>query len=154
MRFYSFLGYIAFVSFPPQQAFNATAVVRHMRRLQLGTSSEGPNATVPSPCRTHLLEDGGTGVIFLVIVTYLVLLMTNSTDSMSSLSPRSLLWGRVLPGRRRRSWPSVQLHLPLPPDQQGVIPVPAPLTCLINPSDFPILTPSVEPEAPSPPLSG
>ncbi|TKS70835.1 Calcium/calmodulin-dependent protein kinase type 1 [Collichthys lucidus] len=41
-----------------KQAFNATAVVRHMRRLQLGTSSEGPNATLPSPCRTHLLEDG------------------------------------------------------------------------------------------------
>ncbi|KAJ3602586.1 hypothetical protein NHX12_030338 [Muraenolepis orangiensis] len=26
-----------------RQAFNATAVVRHMRRLQLGTSNEGPN---------------------------------------------------------------------------------------------------------------
>ena len=31
------------VSVVPQQAFNATAVVRHMRRLQLGTSLEGPN---------------------------------------------------------------------------------------------------------------
>ncbi|XP_049432364.1 calcium/calmodulin-dependent protein kinase type 1 [Epinephelus fuscoguttatus] len=40
-----------------KQAFNATAVVRHMRRLQLGTSSEGPNPTLPSPCRTHLLEE-------------------------------------------------------------------------------------------------
>ncbi|XP_036955513.1 calcium/calmodulin-dependent protein kinase type 1 isoform X1 [Acanthopagrus latus] len=40
-----------------KQAFNATAVVRHMRRLQLGTSSEGPNPTLPSPCQTHL-EDG------------------------------------------------------------------------------------------------
>uniref|UniRef100_A0A671W2Z2 Calcium/calmodulin dependent protein kinase I n=1 Tax=Sparus aurata TaxID=8175 RepID=A0A671W2Z2_SPAAU len=42
-----------------KQAFNATAVVRHMRRLQLGTSSEGPSPTLPSPCQTHL-EDGGT----------------------------------------------------------------------------------------------
>ncbi|XP_008304904.1 calcium/calmodulin-dependent protein kinase type 1-like [Stegastes partitus] len=38
-----------------KQAFNATAVVRHMRRLQLGTGQEGPNPTLPSPCRTHLL---------------------------------------------------------------------------------------------------
>lgn len=30
-------------------------------------------------------------------------------------------------------------------------PAPATLTCLINPSDFPILTPAVEAEAPSPP---
>ncbi|PWS21927.1 hypothetical protein DKP78_21040, partial [Enterococcus faecium] len=34
-----------------KQAFNATAVVRHMRRLQLGTSQEGPSQTnLPSPC--------------------------------------------------------------------------------------------------------
>ncbi|XP_067361103.1 calcium/calmodulin-dependent protein kinase type 1 isoform X1 [Channa argus] len=38
-----------------KQAFNATAVVRHMRRLQLGTSHEGPNLNVPSLCQTHLL---------------------------------------------------------------------------------------------------
>ncbi|XP_026161718.1 calcium/calmodulin-dependent protein kinase type 1 isoform X1 [Mastacembelus armatus] len=38
-----------------KQAFNATAVVRHMRRLQLGTSHEGPSPPLPSPCRTHLL---------------------------------------------------------------------------------------------------
>lgn len=37
-----------------KQAFNATAVIRHMRRLQLGTSSEGPNP-LPSPCRNQLL---------------------------------------------------------------------------------------------------
>uniref|UniRef100_A0A7N6BBL0 Protein kinase domain-containing protein n=1 Tax=Anabas testudineus TaxID=64144 RepID=A0A7N6BBL0_ANATE len=45
-----------------KQAFNATAVVRHMRRLQLGTSHEGPNPNLPSPCQTHLLmpeEDAG-----------------------------------------------------------------------------------------------
>lgn len=45
--------------FPLQQAFNATAVVRHMRRLQLGTSHEGPNPNLPA----HLLmpeEDAGT----------------------------------------------------------------------------------------------
>lgn len=44
--------------FLPQQAFNATAVVRHMRRLQLGTSHEGPNPNLPA----HLLmpeEDAG-----------------------------------------------------------------------------------------------
>ncbi|KAF0035113.1 hypothetical protein F2P81_012871 [Scophthalmus maximus] len=35
-----------------KQAFNATAVVRHMRRLQLGTSHEGPN-----PCPTEDTED-------------------------------------------------------------------------------------------------
>lgn len=29
----------------PQQAFNATAVVRHMRKLQLGTSQEGQGPT-------------------------------------------------------------------------------------------------------------
>ncbi|XP_075906259.1 calcium/calmodulin-dependent protein kinase type 1 isoform X3 [Nelusetta ayraudi] len=34
-----------------KQAFNATAVVRHMRRLQLGTSHEGPNPNLPA----HLL---------------------------------------------------------------------------------------------------
>ncbi|XP_041836017.1 calcium/calmodulin-dependent protein kinase type 1 isoform X1 [Melanotaenia boesemani] len=38
-----------------KQAFNATAVIRHMRRLQLSTGSEGPNPTLPSPCRAHLL---------------------------------------------------------------------------------------------------
>ncbi|XP_073206908.1 calcium/calmodulin-dependent protein kinase type 1 isoform X2 [Lepidochelys kempii] len=38
-----------------KQAFNATAVVRHMRKLQLGTSQEGPGQTTPpSPC--DLLE--------------------------------------------------------------------------------------------------
>lgn len=31
-----------------QQAFNATAVVRHMRKLQLGTSQEGPGQTTPT----------------------------------------------------------------------------------------------------------
>lgn len=41
-----------------QQAFNATAVVRHMRRLQLGTSLEGPSQITPtSPCRGHLLPE-------------------------------------------------------------------------------------------------
>lgn len=52
-----------FVSFPVQQAFNATAVVRHMRRLQLGTSHEGPSPTLTSPCRAHMLmpeEDAGS----------------------------------------------------------------------------------------------
>lgn len=104
MRFSSFLGYIAFGSFPLQQAFNATAVVRHMRRLQLGTSHEGPNPTLPSPCRTHLLlpeEDAGTvgkhlateeggnvwiADFFIYSGTYLLPLMTNSTDGMSPLS--------------------------------------------------------------------
>ncbi|KAL0978527.1 hypothetical protein UPYG_G00171710 [Umbra pygmaea] len=39
-----------------RQAFNATAVVRHMRRLQLGTSQEAPNQTTsPSPISAHLL---------------------------------------------------------------------------------------------------
>lgn len=39
-----------------QQAFNATAVVRHMRRLQLGTSLEGSSQiTTTSPCHRHLL---------------------------------------------------------------------------------------------------
>ncbi|KAJ8257408.1 hypothetical protein GJAV_G00185280 [Gymnothorax javanicus] len=39
-----------------KQAFNATAVVRHMRRLQLGTSQEGPSQLTPtSPCQGHLL---------------------------------------------------------------------------------------------------
>lgn len=41
-----------------QQAFNATAVVRHMRRLQLGTSLEGPSQITPtSPCHGHLLPE-------------------------------------------------------------------------------------------------
>lgn len=51
---------IRWFAFPlPQQAFNATAVVRHMRRLQLGTSHEGPNPNLPA----HLLmpeEDAGS----------------------------------------------------------------------------------------------
>ncbi|XP_061840876.1 calcium/calmodulin-dependent protein kinase type 1 isoform X3 [Nerophis lumbriciformis] len=39
-----------------KQAFNATAVVRHMRRLQLGTNQDGPHqANLPSPCRDHRL---------------------------------------------------------------------------------------------------
>ncbi|KAH1167306.1 hypothetical protein KIL84_002789 [Mauremys mutica] len=42
-----------------KQAFNATAVVRHMRKLQLGTSQEGPGQTSPtSPC--ELLEAGAS----------------------------------------------------------------------------------------------
>ncbi|XP_062400611.1 calcium/calmodulin-dependent protein kinase type 1 [Sardina pilchardus] len=37
-----------------KQAFNATAVVRHMRRLQLGTSLEGTSHITPtSPCHGH-----------------------------------------------------------------------------------------------------
>uniref|UniRef100_A0A8C6Q7I9 Calcium/calmodulin dependent protein kinase I n=1 Tax=Nothobranchius furzeri TaxID=105023 RepID=A0A8C6Q7I9_NOTFU len=41
-----------------KQAFNATAVVRHMRRLQLGTSLEGPSQITPtSPCHGHLLPE-------------------------------------------------------------------------------------------------
>ncbi|GLD64575.1 calcium/calmodulin-dependent protein kinase type 1-like protein [Lates japonicus] len=40
------------------QAFNATAVVRHMRKLQLGTSLEGPSQITPSsPCHGHLLPE-------------------------------------------------------------------------------------------------
>uniref|UniRef100_A0A672Q850 Calcium/calmodulin dependent protein kinase I n=1 Tax=Sinocyclocheilus grahami TaxID=75366 RepID=A0A672Q850_SINGR len=39
-----------------KQAFNATAVVRHMRRLQLSTSLEGPSQITPtSPYHRHLL---------------------------------------------------------------------------------------------------
>lgn len=41
--------------FTLQQAFNATAVIRHMRRLQLGTSTEGPNPNLLLPD-----EDAGT----------------------------------------------------------------------------------------------
>uniref|UniRef100_A0A3Q0SCK0 Calcium/calmodulin dependent protein kinase I n=1 Tax=Amphilophus citrinellus TaxID=61819 RepID=A0A3Q0SCK0_AMPCI len=41
-----------------KQAFNATAVVRHMRKLQLGTSLEGPSQITPtSPCHGHLLPE-------------------------------------------------------------------------------------------------
>lgn len=56
---------VAFVAFPLQQAFNATAVVRHMRRLQLGSSHEGPNPTMSTPYTGQLLmpeEDAGTVV--------------------------------------------------------------------------------------------
>lgn len=43
-----------------KQAFNATAVVRHMRRLQLGTSQEGQTqSTLPNPCHGHLLLPEG-----------------------------------------------------------------------------------------------
>ncbi|XP_068763181.1 calcium/calmodulin-dependent protein kinase type 1 isoform X1 [Struthio camelus] len=42
-----------------KQAFNATAVVRHMRKLQLGTSQEGPGPLTPtSPCRDGRLAGG------------------------------------------------------------------------------------------------
>lgn len=42
-----------------QQAFNATAVVRHMRKLQLGTSQEGPGQMTPSsPCHGQWLGGG------------------------------------------------------------------------------------------------
>ncbi|XP_067359804.1 calcium/calmodulin-dependent protein kinase type 1 isoform X2 [Channa argus] len=41
-----------------KQAFNATAVVRHMRKLQLGTSLEGPSQITPtSPCHGLLLPE-------------------------------------------------------------------------------------------------
>lgn len=55
-------------------------------------------------------------------------------------SHQRALWRRVLAERWRRRRPDVQLHLPLPPDRQGVIAAPAPLTCLIYP-DFPIFIP-------------
>ncbi|XP_009282812.1 PREDICTED: calcium/calmodulin-dependent protein kinase type 1, partial [Aptenodytes forsteri] len=41
-----------------KQAFNATAVVRHMRKLQLGTSQEGPGQTTPTSPSERL--GGGT----------------------------------------------------------------------------------------------
>ncbi|XP_037345886.2 calcium/calmodulin-dependent protein kinase type 1 isoform X2 [Pungitius pungitius] len=45
-----------------KQAFNATAVVRHMRKLQLGTSLEGPSQITPtSPCHGHLLPEEEEG---------------------------------------------------------------------------------------------
>ncbi|XP_048403839.1 calcium/calmodulin-dependent protein kinase type 1 isoform X2 [Stegostoma tigrinum] len=43
-----------------KQAFNATAVIRHMRKLQLGTSQEGSVQNTPtSPCHGTLLVPGG-----------------------------------------------------------------------------------------------
>lgn len=46
------------LSLSMKQAFNATAVVRHMRKLQLGTSLEGPSQITPtSPCHGHLLPE-------------------------------------------------------------------------------------------------
>lgn len=60
--------------FPPQQAFNATAVIRHMRRLQLGSSlnssfgssmsfdQQGPNSMLAKSmsvdCATLSRKDG------------------------------------------------------------------------------------------------
>jgi len=53
-----FLNFPSHLSPSFQQAFNATAVVRHMRRLQLGTSLEGPSQITPtSPCHGHLLPE-------------------------------------------------------------------------------------------------
>lgn len=71
--------------------------------------------------------------------------------NVSVFSLRGLLWGRLLPECWRWSRPSIQLHLPLPPNQQGVT-----LTCstyLSNQSQvtFQFKPPSVEPEALSPP---
>lgn len=52
--------WLSFSYYHTQQAFNATAVVRHMRRLQLGTSQEGQmQSTLPSPCHGHLLLPEG-----------------------------------------------------------------------------------------------
>uniref|UniRef100_A0A3B3BH49 Calcium/calmodulin-dependent protein kinase Ib n=1 Tax=Oryzias melastigma TaxID=30732 RepID=A0A3B3BH49_ORYME len=48
-----------------KQAFNATAVIRHMRRLQLSTGGEAPNPSLPGQYPTHLLmpeEGAGTAV--------------------------------------------------------------------------------------------
>uniref|UniRef100_A0A672IEE1 Calcium/calmodulin-dependent protein kinase type 1-like n=1 Tax=Salarias fasciatus TaxID=181472 RepID=A0A672IEE1_SALFA len=53
-----------------KQAFNATAVVRHMRRLQLSTGQEGPNPTLPSPCRSHLMMPGEDAADHLSNSTY------------------------------------------------------------------------------------
>uniref|UniRef100_A0A8C7XY25 non-specific serine/threonine protein kinase n=1 Tax=Oryzias sinensis TaxID=183150 RepID=A0A8C7XY25_9TELE len=43
-----------------KQAFNATAVIRHMRRLQLSTGGEAPNPSLPGEYPPHLLmaEEG------------------------------------------------------------------------------------------------
>ncbi|XP_037632116.1 calcium/calmodulin-dependent protein kinase type 1-like [Sebastes umbrosus] len=41
-----------------KQAFNATAVVRHMRRLQLGTSHEGANLVQPEEDAEACCEGG------------------------------------------------------------------------------------------------
>uniref|UniRef100_A0A8V0ZKG5 Calcium/calmodulin dependent protein kinase I n=1 Tax=Gallus gallus TaxID=9031 RepID=A0A8V0ZKG5_CHICK len=44
-----------------KQAFNATAVVRHMRKLQLGTSQEGTGQMTPSsPCHGQWLGGGSS----------------------------------------------------------------------------------------------
>uniref|UniRef100_A0A3B4XEP5 Calcium/calmodulin dependent protein kinase I n=1 Tax=Seriola lalandi dorsalis TaxID=1841481 RepID=A0A3B4XEP5_SERLL len=74
-----------------KQAFNATAVVRHMRRLQLGSSSEGPNPTLPSPCRSHLLmpeEDAGVLFVYLTHTDMrsVNIMSHSSTDSKSFMS--------------------------------------------------------------------
>ena len=47
-----------FFCLSPQQAFNATAVVRHMRKLQLGTSQEGQGQTAS---RGELLAQAAGG---------------------------------------------------------------------------------------------
>uniref|UniRef100_A0A8D3CRG5 Protein kinase domain-containing protein n=1 Tax=Scophthalmus maximus TaxID=52904 RepID=A0A8D3CRG5_SCOMX len=61
-----------------KQAFNATAVVRHMRRLQLGTSHEGPNpySYLRNIClsRTYSYEEFKYSSV-----------MCSSTDNMSGL---------------------------------------------------------------------
>lgn len=67
----SFLAFFCVFFLCVQQAFNATAVVRHMRRLQLGTNQEG---TSPSTCQDDLLmpeENKGTGiVIFFIMILF------------------------------------------------------------------------------------
>lgn len=70
----------------------------------------------------------------------------SGADNMFHVSPshsvliRGLLWGGVLPGHGRGGGCTDTLHVPLPPNQQGVISASAPTTCLITTNYFTILT--------------
>lgn len=123
--------------FAPQQAFNATAVIRHMRRLQLGTSTEGPNLTLPSPCPPHLV-DAGTALARVHISQLKSFLISFSSQEGCEGGRSQDGDGDPMPNCTYRCHPTGRVWPPPP--------FPNLLTCLIYPN-FPILIPWVEPEA-------
>uniref|UniRef100_A0A674P186 non-specific serine/threonine protein kinase n=1 Tax=Takifugu rubripes TaxID=31033 RepID=A0A674P186_TAKRU len=76
-----------------KQAFNATAVIRHMKQLQLGTSTEGPG---PNPSQAHLLlpheNAGASGCDCRSCSTYL-----SNISQLSDFNPLGGARGRITP---------------------------------------------------------
>lgn len=133
-----------------QQAFNATAVIRHMRRLQLSTGGEAPNPSLPGEYPPHLLmAEEGAGSSRRVSVPPNRWCEANTF--LFSPSPQRLAVKAGVP--RMSKVP--QTRCPTAPTAATRPAVsdlrPSTRTCLSILSNCQILSPSVKPEAPSPP---